>query len=169
MIITVPGRMIWHIYQIGFNVPVLRLTEMRPLWQTRPLLQRKKLSLLRPPQNQKRPQEKMNSVQLVIIVLWLWKKKWGCRTTHVLQVAAERFIVVQRVSVKRAWRMNDLLMGSLLHFLALCIIQTPCLLCSVKVMCGYTHHSRKSCHCSLFGLMSFSLCMLSNTFSLENF
>lgn len=50
-----------------------------------------------------------------------------------------------RVSVKKARRMNDLLIGSLLHFLALCVIQTLLLLCSVKVMCGYTHHGRKSC------------------------
>lgn len=50
-------------------------------------------------------------------------------------------------------RMNDLLIGSLLHFLALCLIQTPHLLYCVKVTCRYTHHSRKSCQLlSLFGV-----------------
>lgn len=52
------------------------------------------------------------------------REKWGWRTGHVLQGAGERVIVLWGVSVKKARRMNDLLMGSLLHFPALCLIQT---------------------------------------------
>lgn len=51
-----------------------------------------------------------------------------CRVGHILEEqaaeAGERLIVLWGVSVKRARRMNDLLIGSLLHFPTLCFIQT---------------------------------------------
>ena len=72
---------------------------------------------------QTRPQEKWTpwfSSQLLCQSL----EEWGWRTGRILQEAGERFIVLQGVSVKKARQMNDLLIGSLLHFLALCVIQT---------------------------------------------
>lgn len=70
-----------------------------------------------------RPQEKWTPWSSSQLLCW-GREQWGWRTGHILQEAGERFIVLQGVSVKKAWWMNDLLIGSLLHFLALCVIQT---------------------------------------------
>lgn len=72
---------------------------------------------------QTRPQQKW-TLPYSSPFLCMSREKWGWRTGHVLQEAGERCIVLRGVSVKKARPMNDLLIGSLLHFLALCVIQT---------------------------------------------
>lgn len=70
----------------------------------------------------------------------------GWRTGHILQEAKEHFIVLQRVSVKKEWPPYGIPapLASIVRY-----SNVP-LLCSVKVMWGYTHHSRKSCQPALF-------------------
>lgn len=67
---------------------------------------------------QNRPQEKWtpwSSLQL----LCCGREEWGWRTGHILEEAGEASLFHGRASVKKARWMNDLLIGSLLHFLAL--------------------------------------------------
>ncbi len=82
---------------------------------------RRKLSLRLPPQVRKnlRRYELRGPARS-----YCAREEWGWRTGHILQEARERLIVLREESVKKARRVNDLLIGSLLHFLALCVIQT---------------------------------------------